>query len=143
MTAPDRWDEAVIAREIGSAAISESRNDGWEWRATPAGSDEPKLLVGRRTTHADHDVVRIEMLKTSSHAIGTRFAMDNWADPTMWRTELSRDGGARWRQPQSPGRPKPTWPSQNTRTMSASAGFSSGCTDSPIGTDLSSSLELG
>lgn len=78
MTGSDRWDEAVLAWEGSSAAISESRSRGWEWRATTAGSNEPELLVGHRTTHAHHDVVRIEMLKTSPHAIGARFASGDW-----------------------------------------------------------------
>ncbi|RSM36034.1 hypothetical protein DMA12_41895 [Amycolatopsis balhimycina DSM 5908] len=78
MTGSDRWDEAVLAWEGGSAAISESRNRGWEWRATPAGSNTPELLVGHRTTDAHHDVVRIEMLETPPHAIGARFAFGDW-----------------------------------------------------------------
>src|SRR5438067_13923245 len=78
MTDSDKWGEAALVWERASAAISESRRRGWEWRGTPTGSAEPELLVGHRTTDAHHDVVRIEMLATPARAIGARFALGDW-----------------------------------------------------------------
>ena len=78
MNGSDEWSEASLMWERASAAISQSRGSGWEWRGTPAGSAEPEVLVGHWTTAAHHDVVIIEMLKDPPLAIGARFAFGDW-----------------------------------------------------------------